>query len=226
MQVYIDEKAIKRKGNLGKILAFGGLGAGLAALFLSTRMPEHINTIFFVALAGLFLSQIGISLVNRWSRSPRVDEILSAAVKGLDSNFHLFHYKLGADHVLVSPTGVYILVPALQDGRVVFEEDGKKWFVLKKRRNKLKKRRIKDLQGQIEREISSAERKLRSIFPDNSDLQVSPIVVFLHRDAQVKLDNAPYHCVHGKKIKPLLRKLQKETPLSEEETQTLIETVS
>ncbi len=225
MQVYIDEKAIERKAKIGKSLSFTGLGIMIVSLVFASREPDHINTIFILAMIGLFSSQIGIGMVNRWSRKPRVDEILTASVKGMDSNYHLFHYMLGADHVLITPGGVHPLIPALEDGRIILEEDGK-WFSLKKRGKKLRKRRIKDLSGLIQRETASAEKKLKAILPEPDALKLVPIVVFLHNNAELNLDNPPIHCVHQKKIKPFLRKLPKETSLNDSAISLLIENVS
>ncbi|MBN1264422.1 MAG: hypothetical protein JXA25_02935 [Anaerolineales bacterium] len=224
MQVYIDKVGIKLKAKIGKILSFGGLAVMVIALLLSMSKPEYINTIFILAMIGLFSSQIGIGMINRWSRQPRVDEMIAASVKGLDSNFHLFQFKLGADHVLVSPTGVYSLIPALDNGKVLYE-DGK-WYSLKtKKNNKTKKTKNRDLAAQIERNIGAARKKFKSVLPETV-VTLTPIVVFLHRDAEVNLENAPVLCVHQKKIKPLLRKLPKGSPLSEEDTSRLIEQFS
>ncbi len=74
MQVYIDEVAINRKAKIGKSLSFTGLGIMIVSLVFASREPDHINTIFILAMIGLFSSQIGIGMVNRWTRRPRVDE--------------------------------------------------------------------------------------------------------------------------------------------------------
>jgi hypothetical protein len=225
MQVYIDEKAIDRKAKIGKSLSFTGLGIMIVSLVFASREPDHINTIFILAMIGLFSSQIGIGMVNRWTRRPRVDEILTASVKGMDSNYHLFHYMLGADHVLITPGGVHPLIPALEDGRIIHEKDGK-WFSLKKRGKKLRKRKIKDLSALIQRETASAEKKLKAILTEPDSLKLIPIVVFLHNNAELNVDDAPVHCVHQKKIKPFLRKLPREVTLAEEDLTLLIEKFS
>lgn len=221
MQVYIDEKSINTKAKIGRFLFFAGLGLMVISLLVASRTPELINTIFIIAMFGLLGSQIGSGMMNRWSKQPRMDEIIAAAVKGMDSNFHLFQYKLGADHVLAAPTGVYVLVPEVQEGMVLYE-DGK-WFTLKtKRKDRKVKRKLKDLAAMIQRETASANKKLSSVLGDSA-VEAIPVVVFLHGEAIVDLENAPVLCVHGKKIKPFLRRLPKAESLSEEAVEKLKE---
>ena len=60
---------------------------------------------------------------NRWGRSPRPDEKLDASLKGLNSEFNLYHYATPASHLLVGPNGIWAILPFHQKGKVEFSKD-------------------------------------------------------------------------------------------------------
>jgi hypothetical protein len=220
MQRYADDRAIMRKAKLGKILMFGGLGLMAAILFYSFKNPGMSNLFFIIALVGMLLSQMGIMLSNRWGKSPRVDEVIDQALKGLDSKYAIFHYDLGASHVLFSPSGVFTLVPSALAGEITYE-DGK-WWQTQLRRGRPRRKVIKTLEVDAEVDIRSLTKTLRRFFTDRELPPVSAIIVFLHQDANVKTENAPLQAIHIKKLKSWLRKNRGLT-FSEDEVARLAE---
>jgi hypothetical protein len=61
--------------------------------------------------------------MNRWVREPRSDQALAQGLKGFDDRYRLYNYVLPAPHVLLSPTGLYVLTALGQDGVIRYEGD-------------------------------------------------------------------------------------------------------
>lgn len=204
MQRFANDKAIKRRAKIGTFLTFTGFGLLILSLILSFR-SETISTFSLgSALAGALISQVGVTLSNRWGRRPRVDEVIDGALKGLDSRFALFHYSLGSNHVLVTPTTIYTLVPCDQEGEITFK-DGKWWqTVVGKRRTRVKA--LKHLGKDAQYEVQSTIKKIERLRREEDGLEVMPLLVFLHPQAKLVAENGEPEAVHYKKLKSYLRK--------------------
>jgi len=207
MQRYANDQAIGSKAKLGKILTFGGAGALLLVLVLSFKQETLTNSFLIITLIAMLLSQYGIFLTNRWGKHPRVDEIFDQALKGLDSQYTIFHYELGASHALITPSGLFALVPVILDGEITF--DGTKWWQTRLRRGKERTRQVKNLTTDASIETHALEKKLQKKLPDQGVPVVEPILVFLHSDATVNAEKSPIIAVHVKKLKQIIRKLEK-----------------
>jgi len=119
---YANERAIRRNARLGRVLTFGGLGVLVLGLILSVAYPAQVNAVLGIALVGVLASQFGMVYYNRWSRQPRMDQVLDDSVKGLDGRYALFHYTLSSPHVLATPAGVFAIVPRLDEGEVTWSD--------------------------------------------------------------------------------------------------------
>jgi hypothetical protein len=221
MQRYANDRTMDRKAKLGKILTYGGLGVVIVIFVLSFQEVMLSNTFLIVTLIAMLISQYGILLSNRWGKHPRIDEVLDQALKGLDSNYSLFHYELGANHALIAPSGLFALVPVMADGEITF--DGEKWWRTRIRRGKEKKRPLKNLSSDAATEVRAFNKALKKRLNDQELPEVKPILVFLHPDATVKAENAPIPAVYFKKLKGTIRKLDKGQTLEQEQVSELAE---
>jgi hypothetical protein len=204
MQRYANERMIARRAKVGRILSFTGLGVLLLGLILSFTRPELTTLVVVMAVVGVIASQGGIALMNRWGRSPRVDEILDKAVKGM--NGQIFHYVLGASHVLNTSAGLFALVPSPAEGEVLYEEG--QWWKVKTRRGKRKRKRIRGLEADAEIEMRGLSEVLKELFPDEERPEPQPLIVFIHPEAAINPEKRPPTlATHVKKLKDDLRKL-------------------
>lgn len=220
MQGFTNLTRIKRYARMSRALAFGGLGIMGVAVLISLRQPYPVELVFGLLFVGMLSSQIGLPLRNRWDREPRFDQVLDDHLKGLDRRYLVFHHYLGASHVVVCPTGVYTLIPRLEEGRIDYREGA--WWRAVERRGLLRRGGIRKIRG-IERDAAdAAERAQRRIRRSAGELQVQPLLVFLHHDAQLQSDDYPILATHIKKLKPTLRKLPKVQTLSPEQIQHLL----
>jgi len=216
---YANERMIGRNAKLGKILTFGGMGVLVLGLILSVAYPAQVNAVLGIALVGVLSSQFGMVFYNRWSRRPRMDEVLDDSVKGLDSRYALFHYTLNSPHVLASPTGVFAIVPRMDEGEVAWEAG--KWTLTRTGRGAPKTRLLRGIEGAAQTEADAAASVLGKRLPETTIPKVLPMLVFLNPKTTVRAKQAPLLAVHAKKLKETLRQLPKGASLSPEQLKEL-----
>lgn len=225
MKVHTNHRTVRRNATLGKILGFAGFGGLLLALLLSFSRPDIATPLLVMALISSLISQVGIGLYSRWGRRPRLDEILTDALKGLDDRYALFHYSLGPAHTLITPDGVFALLPKTEAGTVTYE-DGRYWAraersgLLRRSRNRVIKRVQSDAED-AEDALRRALARSLEIEEKNLDVQSDAILLFIHEAAELKVEHAPVSTVHIKKLKDFIRKLPKGKSLSELELQEI-----
>ena len=204
---YANDQAIQRKAKIGKILTLAGFGIVIGSLILSFRETEYANSLLIVAFIATIIIQIGFGLTNRWGKSPRSDELIDRALKGLDSSYSIFHFLLGADHVIFGPSGAYILVPSIEKGVINFH-DGKWWQTIR-RRGKAKEKALKNLASEAAIEVRATEKALKKAVSNGETPDLTPLLVFMHPQAMIHTADANPQGIHYKKLKSFIRKYRK-----------------
>lgn len=120
MNILINTKMVKRYTRLGQILMFSGMAVLVAGMIVNIKMPELVNLSLGALLLGFLLSQIGIQISNKWARQPRPYEAINKSLKGLGGNYSLYHYTTPASHLLVGPSGVWVIQPKYQSGTISY----------------------------------------------------------------------------------------------------------
>ncbi len=226
MQRYTDTQRIKRSRKLGLVLTISGLVLMLGAVAASFLYQTYITIIFGASLIGLFVSQAGRQMFDRWGRSPRIDEILDAALKGLDARYAIFHYALGASHALFCPSGVFALCTSDIDGKIEFSKG--KWLRTPAKPSRFRPpspRPLAEPSRQATSEVTALQRDLAKHLKREEVIPVEPIMVFLHPNADVEAESAPFAAVHVKKLKAHMRSLAKGNALSAEDVRSLAQAV-
>jgi hypothetical protein len=204
MQRFANDVAINRKAKIGTYLTLGGFGLLIVSLVLSFRFETVTYLSLGSALIGVIFTQTGVSLSNKWGRHPRADEIIDGALKGMGSEYALFHYSLGSDHVLFTTSKAFVLIPCLQEGEISYE-DGK-WWEAKERRGKIRRKEIKRINSDAEMDVRASERKINRLVHDEIDIEIAPLLVFMHPNAKLMAQGSIPPGVHHKKLKSYLRK--------------------
>ena len=125
MKVIVNEKLVKRQAIIGKWASLIGMGALLAGLVVSYRLPNLITVSLGCLIVGFMLASVGTYNMNRWVKEPRGDQALTKALKGFDNKHFLYHYTLPAAHVLLAPSGLFVFTVKDHHGEVRCE--GEKW---------------------------------------------------------------------------------------------------
>jgi hypothetical protein len=120
MNIITNLKLIRRYTILAQAGMLGGLAVLAGGMFLSFKNPARADISLIALFLGFLLSQVGIYHSNHYARRPRPDELLNQALKGLDGRYTLYHYSSPVSHLLVGPSGIWILMPRFQRGEISF----------------------------------------------------------------------------------------------------------
>ena len=91
MRRFINQRRVRRNLLFSRVLLFGGLGVLAGGFIISLITPLALLPFLVVPVTGILMVQVGLALTTRWSRRPRVDERIDAALKGLDDRHAAFH---------------------------------------------------------------------------------------------------------------------------------------
>ncbi len=216
METLSNDRLIKRNARIGQVTSIAGLLVLAGGMYISFTRPEFFVYSLVALLIGFGLSQIGIYFGNRWGRRPRPDEMLDAALKGLDGRYSLYHYTTPTAHLLVGPAGVWVLMPRHQGGTITYDEGKNRWR--QKGGNLYLKIFAQESLGRPDLEIGSELHAIKSFLEErlNEDEvpEVSAALVMTNEKCEVDADNAPAPTLEVKKLKDFMRKTAKAKPIS------------
>jgi hypothetical protein len=207
MIIVRNEKLVKRNKNLGRICGFGSILILGAGMYLSFKFPNQIMYSLAALMVGVAVSQVGIFYANKFGRTPRPDQDLDAALKGLDDQYVLYHYQSPVDHLLVGPPGIWMLLPYSQGGKIIYDQHRKRWK--KTGRNLFTHFLGQDQIGRPDAEIAAGLKRLEKDFAKVPELSLPPIqaaVVFTNEKVEVEAEDTPYPTLHARQLKKLVRK--------------------
>lgn len=225
MKVLSNEKVIKRNTQIGKYASIAALLILAGGMVVSFTMQEQAFIAFGALMVGFILSQFGIYFGNRFGRRPRVDERITAALKGLTKDYTLYHYLAPVNHLLVGPAGVWILEPYHQRGTITYEKN--RW---RQKGGGLMLGYLKifaqeglgrpDLEVQADLDALSNALK-KSLGDDLPPLNAS--LLFFDPRAEIQADKAPHPTLKIDQLKDFLRKRAKENPLPPEQVKRILD---
>lgn len=123
MKIIKNEKLIKRNGRIGQWTSIAALGVLGIGMYISFQRPDLFIYSIGALIVGFMMTQIGMYFSNRWGRSPRPDQQLDAALKGLPGDTALYHYLTPVTHLLVGPAGLWILHTYHQRGKISYSKN-------------------------------------------------------------------------------------------------------
>ena len=231
MVIIKDEKRIARLKSLSKGISLFGIIClvGGLVLALTTTVeggsrfgefmgsPENVFRIQLGALGiGWICSQVGMHLAHRYVRSPRPDEVIDKALGRVVKNGRLYHYALPVPHVLLSASGIIILVAKYQTGKISVEQD--KW-----RQAGLGLRRFFGQENlgnptkDAENQVKVLANFIRKNAPEVEEIPVGALIVFTHAEQKaLDVQNSRFSAMHHSKVKSYLRRKRRNQPLADE----------
>ncbi len=217
MNIVRNEKMVTRNARIGSVITLVSLGVLGAGMYITFKRPDLFSLSILALLLGFILSQVGIFFTNRWGRKPRPDQVLDLALKGLDKNYSLYHYRTPAAHVLVGPAGVWTLIPKHQRGTITYAKN--RW---RQKGGGLMQSYLKlfaqegigrpDLE--VASDIEALTKYLKKRLPDGELPEIRSALVFFHPEVQLEADEAPTPTLVDKKLKDFIRKTAKEKPIT------------
>jgi hypothetical protein len=219
MKIIKNEKLIKRNGTIGQYLSLGALVVLGLGMYISFTRPE-LFTISLICLAvGFIMTQVGMYMGTRYGRSPRPDERLDTGLKGLHSEFHMFHYTAPVSHLLVGPSGVWVILPFQQSGQIFF--DNKRWRVrgggfFQAYMRVFGQEGIGRPDLEAEGEAASLKKFLVKQLGEGNVPEIKPVLVFTNEKVELEANESPIPAMRLKQLKEFMRQGAKSRVLSNE----------
>ena len=218
MKIIKNEKHIKRNGQIGNWLSLGALVVLGIGMYISIERTDLFVYALFALLAGFTMTQIGMYLGNKYSRSPRPDEKLDAGLKGLQNEFAIYHYSTPASHLMVGPAGLWLLFPYHQRGQVTYKKN--RWQMSGGGFMQGYMRIFgQEGVGRPDIEIESEMRQLRKMLAKHMDEtevpEINAMLVFTSDDVEIEAAEAPIPALKVKQIKDFFRQKAKEKPIGQ-----------
>ncbi|MDP1544668.1 MAG: nuclease-related domain-containing protein [Anaerolineales bacterium] len=217
MKIIKDEKRIKRNGTIGQYTSLGALVVLGLGMYISFTRPE-LFTYSLVCLAiGFIMTQIGMYMGSRWGRSPRPDEKLDAGLKGLHSEFIMFHYTTPVSHLLVGPSGVWVILPLHQGGQIFY--DKKRWRVrgggfFQAYMRIFGQEGIGRPDLEAEGEAAALKKFLTKKLGESNVPEIKPILVFTNEKVELEANESLLPAIKIKQLKEFMRQGAKSRALS------------
>lgn len=220
MKVYLDEKLIKRNKVVGNVLSLASIAILGAGMFLSFKDKDgsFLPYTFAALIIGFLLFQVGNFYMAKWGKSPRPDEKISQALKGLDGNYSLYHYKSLVSHLLIGPAGVFAILPYNQGGVIEYNQERNRWkqkggnFFLKSFGGESLGR--PDLDAKYA--LGDLTKQLAKLGIDTGTYTPQSIIVFTNPKAEIKSENSPVPAFPQEKLKEFIRKQVKSSSFPQE----------
>lgn len=235
MKVITNHKTIKRNTRIGNYTLLAGLALFAGSIFINVTGFQDVNNIqqwqvwamYGSMLAGFIVLQVSVYMTNRFGRKPRIDERITAALKGLTKDYTLYHYSTPVNHLLVGPAGIWIIEPYYQRGTIVYE--GARW----KQKGggfMLAYLKIFAQEGlgrpdlEVKADLDSLTGALKKTLGDDLP-PVNAALVFFDPRAEVQAENAPIPTLKIEQFKEHLRKYAKQNPFTLEQVKRIADTL-
>jgi hypothetical protein len=224
MKIIKNEKLIERNKKLGNYISMGALAVLGGGMFISFQKPEWFAYSLVCLVVGYILTQIGMYMGNRWGRSPRPDEKIDTGLKGLHSEFHMYHYVSPAPHLLVGPAGIWVLIPFHQHGRVEF--NGGRWKLsgggfIQTYMKIFGQEGLGKPDVEANAEIASVRKFLEKNLEGQEIPPVNAIFLFTSEDIQVDVQDSPFPAMKLKQLKDFMKQESKTRKLSSLQVATI-----
>lgn len=218
MKIVRDDALIKRNGTVGRWTSLTALIVLALGMYLTLQQkPEFVNWSIAALVVGFILTQVGMYFSNRWGRSPRPDELIDSALKGLPNEIAVYHYKTPAPHLVVGPMGVYILIPYKQRGILAFSQG--RWRLskggfLQGYMSIFGQEGLGRPELEAARQVEAVKRYMGRRLESSELPEINPILVFTSELLRIETPEGTPPAIAAKKLKDFFRqKLKSQAPL-------------
>ncbi|MBP6209592.1 MAG: hypothetical protein KA473_09130, partial [Anaerolineales bacterium] len=217
MKIIKNEKLIERNGKIGQWVSLGALAVLGLGMYISFSKPDLFVYSVLCLILGFIMTQIGMYMGNRWGRSPRPDEKFDTGLKGLHSEFSIYHYSTPVSHLLVGPSGVWVLLPYHQKGKAEFVKG--RWKMggggfMQSYMRIFGQESIGRPDLDAQNEVQVIRKFLAKKMDEASIPEIRPILVFTSDEVEVEPGDSPIPAMKLKQLKEFLRQGAKSRAIS------------
>lgn len=224
MKIIKNEKLIERNGKIGQWMSLASLIVLVLGLYISFTVPEYFIYSIVCLVIGFTMTQISIYMGNRWGRSPRADEKFDAGLKGLHSDFVIYHFSSPVSHLLIGPSGAWVLHPLHQRGKVSYQKN--RWKLsnggfLQAYMSVFGQEGLGRPEIDAENEVQALRKFLAKKMDESAIPEIKPILVFTNDEIEVDAGDSPIAAMRLKQLKEFMRQGGKNRSLSNEQIKAL-----
>jgi uncharacterized membrane protein YuzA (DUF378 family) len=217
MKTIKNEKLIKRNSQIGQWTSLGALVILGGGMYISFTRPQFFSYSLIALVLGFMLTQVGMYFGNRFGRSPRPDEKLDAALKGLPGDFTMYHYYTPVSHLLVGLAGIWVIIPIRQRGKISYIKN--RWRLsgggfVQGYMSIFGQEGLGRPDIEVQNETQAAAKYISQKMEGAEVPEVRGILVFTHDEVEIETNDAPMPAVVLKKLKDFMRQKAKEQLLS------------
>ena len=208
MKTIKNEKLIKRNAKIGQWLSLGALAVLGAGMYISFTRVDLFAYSIAALVVGFTMTQIGMYFSNRWGRSPRIDEQLDAALKGLSNEDAIYHFVTPVPHLFVGAAGVWVLLPFHQRGKVTYYKN--RWRLtgggfMQAYMTIFGQEGIGRPDLEMEAQINSVKKYLAKQMDENEIPEIQGALVFTSGQVEIDTTDAPAPALKIKQLKEFIR---------------------
>lgn len=224
MKIIKNEKLIERNGKIGQWMSLASLIVLGLGLYISFKMPEYFVYSIVCLVIGFTMTQISIYMGNRWGRSPRADEKFDAGLKGLHSDFVIYHFSSPVSHLLIGPSGAWVLHPLHQRGKISYQKN--RWKLsnggfLQAYMSVFGQEGLGRPEIDAENEVQALRKFLAKKMDESTIPEIKPILVFTNDEIEVDAGDSPIAAMRLKQLKEFMRQGGKNRSLSNDQIKAL-----
>ncbi len=225
MKTVTDIKKIQRNAKIGKYANTGALIVLGIGLYVSFSRPDQFALSAGALLIGFFLSQLGMYYGNRWGRTPRPDEVIDKSMKGLGREYTIYHYVTPVSHLILGPAGIWVILPYLISGTVVYEK--KRWKVkgggfAQSYLRLFGQENIGRPDLEASSEVESLTRYFKRVLPPTTEMPpIRSALFFAHPKVELHVEESPLPVLTPKNLKDFMREAGRPKPIGDLTLETI-----
>lgn len=224
MKIIKNEKLIERNSKIGNWISLAALIILGLGMYISIAQPDLFVLSLVCLAVGFILTQVGMYMGSRFGRSPRPDEKLDAGLKGLHSEFSIYHYSSPVSHLLVGPSGVWVLLPYHQGGRIFFEKN--RWKIkgggfIQSYMRIFGQEGIGRPDLEAESQVDVVRKFLAKKMDESAIPEIKPILVFTNEQVELEANESSIAALKLKQLKEFLRQGSKNRALTSDQIKVI-----
>jgi hypothetical protein len=221
MRTRTDEELLARGGRVGQVANFIGLIMVFGGLIVSFTAWK-LMAVVLIAL-GVVMYTVGNRGISYSTREPRLIQQLVDALSGFDDRYRLYNHILPADHVLLTPNGLFVLIVKGVDGRIRCFKD--KW-VRDLSLGRLLRFFTEESLGNPTKDAQKQAKKLQEYLEEHNpeaDVEVQGLVVFVNPEVRLEVTGASLRVLPLRRLRTHIRKVSQQWELPPETLAALTE---
>jgi hypothetical protein len=186
MRVVTNQPVIDRNKRIAQILFFASIALLVGSFFLTLQADFDEQTAFYFqcfTIPLLFtLVLVSVRMTNSWVRIPLPWEAMEEGLKGTGGDTVMYNFLLPANHVIVSPNGIFAIVTRFQDSPQKVVDD--KWSSPRGLLTLMRQEQIGNPTRDAKAAALQTQVFLQELLGDES-IEVQPLIVFVNPYAKV-----------------------------------------